>query len=66
MHIMHSKGDNKEIKTNDKTDKAIEKLFKSPLNRYQNNLKTFMRGSNFIFDFVCLLYYKCQQTSQSW
>ena len=35
---MHSKTDNKEININDKADEVIEKLFKSLLNRYQNNL----------------------------
>ena len=36
--VMHSKTDNKEININDKADEVIEKLFKSLLNRYQNNL----------------------------
>ena len=34
---MHSKSDNKEIMMNNKVDEVIEKLFKSLLNRYQNN-----------------------------
>ena len=54
---MHSKSDDKEIKINDKADK----VFKSLLNRYQNNLETSMRGSDFIFDCVHLLYYKLQK-----
>ena len=36
--VIHSKSDNKEIMINDKADdKVTEKLFKSLLNRYQNN-----------------------------
>ena len=34
----------------------VDKHFKSLLSRYQNNLKTSMRGSYFIFDSVQLLY----------
>ena len=60
---MHSKSDDKEIKINDKADE----VFKSLLNRYQNNLETSMRGSDFIFDCVHLLYYKLQTNkSESW
>ena len=36
---MHSKSDSKEIKISDKADEVIEKLFKSLLNRYQNNVE---------------------------
>ena len=57
---MHSKTDYKEIMISDLTDKVIGKLFNSLKNRYQNNLQL-MRGSDFIFDFVELLYYKCHK-----
>ena len=46
---MYSKSDNIEIMINDKVDKIIEELSKSPQNRYQNNLKKLMKGSDFIF-----------------
>ena len=55
------KSDNKEIKNNDKADEVIERPFKLLLNRYQNNLETSISGSDFIFDFVNLLYYKCHK-----
>ena len=54
---MHSKIDNIEIIINDESDEAIKGLFDSPKNRYQNNLKS-MKGSEFFFDYVHLLYYK--------
>ena len=57
---MHSKSDNIEIMINDVTDKIIERLFNSLENRYQNNLQS-MRGSEFVFDYVQLLYYKCHK-----
>ena len=56
---MHLKSNNKEIMINDKADRVIKKLFKSLLNRSQNNLETSMEGSEFVFDYVYLLYYKC-------
>ena len=43
---------------NDKAGKAIEKRFKSLKNRYQDNLES-IKSSEFVFDFVYLLYYKC-------
>ena len=54
---MHSKSDNIEIMINDKVDEIIEKLLDSILNRCQNNLES-MRGSEFVFEYVHLLYYK--------
>ena len=42
----------------DEADEVIKKLFDSLKNRYQNNLES-IRGSEFVFDHVQLLYYKC-------
>ena len=58
--VMHSKSDNIEIIINDKADEIIE-LFQSLLSRYQIGLETSMKGSDFVFDCVNLLYYKCQK-----
>ena len=52
--VMHSKSDYKEIMINDEADE----LFDSLKNIYQNNLES-MKGSDCIFDYVQLLYYKC-------
>ena len=57
---MHSKNDKIEIMTNDKADEIIEELFDSLKNRYQNNLES-MKGSECVFDYVYLLYYKCHK-----
>ena len=62
---MHSKSDNKEIIINDEADEVIEELFKSLLNRYQNNLEESMKGSNFVFHYVHLLYYKCHKINSN-
>ena len=61
---MHSKSDNIEIMKNDEADEVIKELFDSLKNRYQNNLES-MKGSEFVFDYVHLLYYKCHENSES-
>ena len=58
---MHSKIDNIEIMINDKADEVIEELFQSFLSRNQIRLEISIRGSDFIFDCVHLLYYKCHK-----
>ena len=55
---MHSKSDNVEIMINEKLHEVVEELFQSRLSRYQIGLETSMKGSDFIFDCVHLLYYK--------
>ena len=55
--VMHSKSD-KEIMINDVTYEFTEKLFNLLKNRYQNNLKL-MGVSDFVLNYVQLLYYKC-------
>ena len=52
-----------EIISQDKTDEAIKEIFKSILSRYRIGLETSIKDSDFIFDFVNLLYYKCNKTN---
>ena len=44
----------------DEADEVIKNLFDSLKNRFKNNLQS-MRGSEFVFDYVKLLYYKCHK-----
>ena len=53
---MHSESVKIEIMINDEADEVIEELFNSFKNRYQNNLES-MKGSEFVLDYVHLLYY---------
>ena len=53
---MHSKSDNIEAMINDEADEVIKEPFGSLKNGYQNNLES-MKGSEFVFDYVLLLYY---------
>ena len=57
---MHSKSDNIEIMISDEANEVIKELFDSLKNRYQNNLES-MKGSEFVFDYVHLMYYKCHK-----
>ena len=59
-HIIHSKSDNIEIMINDKADEVRKELFDSQKHIYQNNLES-KKGTEFIFDYVHLLYFKCHE-----
>ena len=65
-YVMHLKNDNTEIMINDKANEVIEKLFESLLNQYKIGLETSMRGSDFFFDCIHLLYYKCHKVNFQW
>ena len=58
--VMHLKGDNIEIMIDDEAYEVIKQLFDSLKNRYQSDLES-MKGSEFAFDHVQLLYYKCDK-----
>ena len=58
--VMHAKSDNLEIMIKDEADEAIKELFDSVKNRYQNSLQS-VKGSEFVFNYVHLLYHKCHK-----
>ena len=62
-HIMHTTSDNKEIMNGSDTDEAIEELFESFLQRYEQNLEGKRKGSEFEFDGVNFLYYDFNKIS---
>ena len=53
---MHWKNDNKEIMINDEADE----VYKSLKNGYQNFFES-MKGTEFVFDYINLLCYKCHK-----
>ena len=61
--IMHTKSDNKEIMIGSDTNEVIKELFKLFLQRYQEGLQEKMRGSDFEFDGIHLLYYDFNKIS---
>ena len=54
---MHTKSNNVEIMIGSETDEIIEDLFKSFLQKYQERLEESMRGSEFVYNSVDVLYY---------
>ena len=61
--IMHRRSDNIEIMIVDDNDDIIEELFKSFLQKYEENFQNKMRGSDFEFDGVNFLYYDFNKIS---
>ena len=57
---MRSKSNNIEIMINDVADEVAKELIDSLKDRYQNTFES-MKGSEFLFDYVHLLYYKCHE-----
>ena len=57
----HSKSYNIKVMTYDSANEVIEELFESLLSRYQIGLEKQMRGSDFIFDCVNLMYCVCHK-----
>ena len=62
---MHTKSINEEFMKGSDTDEIIKELFKSLLQRYQENLQEKMKGSDFAFDGVNYLYYDLNKISIS-
>ena len=62
---LHTKSDNAEIMMGNETYDTIEELFEFSLPKYQEGLEESMKGSEFIFGCVDLLYYNLQKTSLS-
>ena len=60
---MHTKSNNIKITMGNEIDEIIEELFESLLQKYQERLEESMKGSEFVFDSVDLLYYKVHKIS---
>ena len=63
---IHTKSNNVEIMVGSETNEIIEDLFKSFLQKYQEGLEESMRGSEFVYDSVDILYYNLNKVSLSW
>ena len=62
---MHTKRNNLEIMIGSEIDEIIEDLFESFLQKYQEGLEESMRGSEFVYDSVDILYYNRNKVSLS-
>ena len=61
--IIDTKSNKIEITIGSDTDEVIENLFRSLLQKYQENLEEKMRGSGLVFDGVNLLHYDLNKIS---
>ena len=63
IHTMDSKSDNVKTMMGNKADDVIKELFESFKKRYQEELETKMKESQFVFESVDLLYYSLYKIS---
>ena len=56
-----TKSDYIEIMIGNKTDGIINELFELPLSRHQIGLEVSIKGSEFVFDYIDGLHYKCNK-----
>ena len=63
--IMHTKSNNVKIMLGSETNEIIENFFESFLQKYQEELEESMRGSEFVYDSVDVLYHNLNKVSLS-
>ena len=56
--VMHSRSNNIKFTSYNEANEVVDELFESLHSTYQGNLETSIRGSDFIFDSMQLMYYK--------
>ena len=61
--VMPSKSDNIKFVSYKNANEVVDELLESLPSRYQSNLETSMRGSDFIFNSVQLSYCKCHKVN---
>ena len=59
--VMYSKSNNIKFTSYNDTNEVANELFNSLRSRYQDNLEKSMRESEYIFDSVQLMHYKCHR-----
>ena len=62
---MHTRSNNVEVMVGSETNEIIKYLFESFLQNYQEGLEEPMRGSEFVYDGVDVLYYNFNKVSLS-
>ena len=60
---MHSMTSKVKFKSYNDANEVVNELFESIHSRYLGNLETSMRGNDFIFDSVQLMYYKSHKVN---
>ena len=57
--VMHSSSDNMKFTSYNDENEIANELFESLHSKYQDNLETLIKGSDFVFYSVQLMHYKC-------
>ena len=60
---MHSTSENIKFAPYNDTNEVFNELFEPLRSKYQDNLETSIKISNFTFDSVQLMYYKCHKVN---
>ena len=61
--VIHSRSSNIKFTSYDDANEVVDELFESLRSICQRNLETTMRGSDFVFDSVQLMYFKCHKVN---
>ena len=61
--VIHSRSNSIKFTSSNDEDGVVDELFESIRSRYLGDLETSIRGRDFIFDSVQLMYYKCYKVS---
>ena len=61
--VIHPSSDNIKFASYSEVNYVTEKPFKSLRSKYQDGLETSVKGSDFIFDLVQPMYYKCHKVN---
>ena len=61
--VMHLRSNNIKFTFYIDANEVVDEVFGSLRSRYPGNLETSMRGSDFFFDSVQLMYYKCHKVN---
>ena len=64
-HLMYTRSDPEEFMNGSETEEIIESLYRSLLQKYQDNLNEKMRGSDFVFNGINYFYYDFNRVSIS-
>ena len=62
---MQSRSYNIKFTSYNAANQVVDELFELLRSRYQENLEASMRGSDFLFESVQVMYYKCHKVNSS-
>ena len=62
-HVIHSRSNNMKFLSYNGANEIIDELFESLHSNHQGNLETSMRGKDFTFDSVHVMYFKCHKVN---